>query len=74
MFEIGDLVKIVESPFFIDGEEIGGYHNAEMLDKIGFVLEKDIKPETTTYLISVTREDGVTMSYYYYEHELERAE
>ena len=74
MFEVGDLVKITKSPWYLYGQEIDGVSNEEMLNKVGLVMEKDINPEQNMYLIFVIEEDGTPINYYYYEHELEKAE
>jgi hypothetical protein len=74
MFEVGDLVKITKSPWYLHGQEIDGVSNEEMLNKVGLVMEKDINPEQNMYLIFVIEDDGTPINYYYYEHELEKAE
>ena len=74
MFEVGDLVKIVKSPWFLDGEEIHSSSNTVMLGKVGCITEKHIEPESTIYLVFIVEQSGAPSSYYYYEHELERAE
>ena len=71
MFEVGDLVRITNSCYYLNGEEIEGFVNDEMINKVGLVTEKELNPESNMYLILVI-EDGAAYSYYYYEHEIEK--
>ena len=71
MFNIGDLVKVVCTSYYIDGLEDREWFNKTEVDKIGLVVSKDEQPENTVYLLSIVEEDGTIEEYFYYDHELE---
>ena len=71
MFNIGDLVKVVCTSYYIDGLEDREWFNKTEVDKIGLVVSKDEQPENTIYLLSIVEEDGTIEEYFYYDHELE---
>lgn len=72
MFKIGDLVKITNTSFNIEGIDDKEWFDKVAHGKIGLVVEKDDNnPENTLYLISLSGKNGSTYQYYYYEHELE---
>lgn len=71
MFNIGDLVKIVCTSYYIEGIDDKQWFDKTEVGKIGLVIAKDENPEAALYLVSVVEEDGAIEEYYYYEHELE---
>ena len=71
MFDIGDLVKVVTTSYYIDGLDDKEWFDKTEVGKIGLVIAKDENPESTLYLVSIVEEDGAIEEYYYYEYELE---
>lgn len=71
MFDIGDLVKVVCTSYYIDGIDDKEWFDKTEVGKIGLITAKDENPESTLYLVSIVEEDGAIEEYYYYEYELE---
>lgn len=72
MFELGDLVKVVKTSYYIDGIDDREWFDKTEVNRFGLVVGKDENPEATLYLISIVEEDGTIEEYFYYEYELEK--
>ena len=71
MFQIGDLVKVTCTSYYIDGIDDKEWFGENEVGKIGLIVERNEHPESTIYLVSIIEGDGAIEEYYYYGHELE---
>lgn len=60
-YRIGDLVKIVQSHYYIEDKDT---------ERVGLIKDSDPGPDVV-YTVIVAEEDGELCDYYYYEYEIE---
>lgn len=71
MYQIGDLVRITKSAYYLHGKEIEDFYDEDNIDGIGLVNEIRNIQGKTIYKILLTK-GTKSLQFYYQKHEIEK--
>lgn len=71
MYNIGDLVLIKKSAYYLHDKEIEGFCDEENIGKLGLVTRIQKIKDKSIFQVVLTDTSKNTTYFYYHEHELE---